>query len=295
MNDAAAALGALLVAGAAAAFAHRRLGARSTVSIRSALFVAWGVVAWSATSPSPGTPIDRPITLALSFLAIALVDARAGVMASLASMAFVAAIDALLLAPRGTRVHCAVGTAVVLAVGYALHRAMLNARFPKVRTLVHAITFGSTIGLIFPLFVLKATGRSLSSIDFDVARSTIASAIVLVAIVLGVAAAAAIVASGGTPDPLDPPPRLVTVGPYARVRHPLQIAEVLVVVAAAVAFGDRWVTLYAALFSLVLVGPMRILEEAALARRYGDAADDYRRRVPAFLPRRARLRTLLRG
>lgn len=87
----------------------------------------------------------------------------------------------------------------------------------------------------------------------------------------------------GTPDPWDPPERLVTTGLYARLRHPMQLAHVLLVWAAALAIGSLATLAYAAIFTAVLMGPMRIAEERMLAKRYGEAFHQYRARVRAYL------------
>jgi hypothetical protein len=57
----------------------------------------------------------------------------------------------------------------------------------------------------------------------------------------------------------------------------------MVLAAAALAFWQPWVFVYAATAILALVGPWRLLEEAMLERRFGEDALRYRRAVPAFL------------
>jgi protein-S-isoprenylcysteine O-methyltransferase Ste14 len=75
--------------------------------------------------------------------------------------------------------------------------------------------------------------------------------------------------AGGTPEPLDPPPRLVTTGIYAHFRHPIAWAEASFVIAALALRPSVWVGIYTLGFVIALFGPLRIREERALARRYG--------------------------
>jgi len=91
---------------------------------------------------------------------------------------------------------------------------------------------------------------------------------------------------GGTPAPTAPPQRLITSGPYAHVRNPIQMgASVycfgLVTVLSCLAVG------LAVLLILMGLGAAwhGLVEERELAERFGREYEDYRRRVPAFLPR----------
>lgn len=80
------------------------------------------------------------------------------------------------------------------------------------------------------------------------------------------------------------PEPLSTTGPHAYVRHPLYAAAFLLLWGRAVdplhLATAVWGTLY------LLIGAR--VEERRLVRLYGRAYEDYRRRVPAFLPRRGR-------
>jgi protein-S-isoprenylcysteine O-methyltransferase Ste14 len=80
--------------------------------------------------------------------------------------------------------------------------------------------------------------------------------------------------------------RLVTTGPHARVRHPIYGAHFLMLLGWTV--GSGLLVCYAMVgFSLVAGTIMITLEERELERRFGDQWREYRKRVPAFLPRRS--------
>lgn len=92
------------------------------------------------------------------------------------------------------------------------------------------------------------------------------------------------VAGEGTPDPRNPPKRLVEIGPYQFLRHPGYTGGVLVL--AGIALLRRSLILLALLpgFALWLRGHAAKEEEGLIAR-FGAAYEAYRQRVPAWLPR----------
>jgi protein-S-isoprenylcysteine O-methyltransferase Ste14 len=91
----------------------------------------------------------------------------------------------------------------------------------------------------------------------------------------------------GTPFPLDPTRRLVTVGPYAAVRNPQGIALVLLTCAEALVVDSaalRLLPLFAVFFLIGLAEPF---EDWEMRKRFGTSYDTYRARVPRWLPKRA--------
>lgn len=78
--------------------------------------------------------------------------------------------------------------------------------------------------------------------------------------------------------------RLVTTGPFARVRHPVYSAHFLMLLGWTV--GSGLLLCYAMVgFALVAGTLMITLEEHELEDRFGEPFREYKRRVPAFLPR----------
>lgn len=81
--------------------------------------------------------------------------------------------------------------------------------------------------------------------------------------------------------------RLVTTGLHARIRHPIYLAHFLMFTGWTV--GSGLLVCYAMLgFALAAGTVMITLEERELERRFGDQFREYKRRVPAFVPRRSR-------
>jgi protein-S-isoprenylcysteine O-methyltransferase Ste14 len=78
--------------------------------------------------------------------------------------------------------------------------------------------------------------------------------------------------------------RLVTSGVHARVRHPFYLAHWLMLTAWTVGGGTvALVSLWC--FALATGSAMIWTEDRELERRFGDEYRDYKRRVPAVLPR----------
>jgi protein-S-isoprenylcysteine O-methyltransferase Ste14 len=90
----------------------------------------------------------------------------------------------------------------------------------------------------------------------------------------------------GTPAPVAPPERLVVGGAYRHVRNPMYLAVGAVIAGQALLLARPVLLLYAALFGVAVVAFVRGYEEPALARRFGERYDEYRRAVPGWLPRR---------
>ncbi len=78
--------------------------------------------------------------------------------------------------------------------------------------------------------------------------------------------------------------RLLSDGIYARVRHPRYLEMLLGV--AGWAFVSNYLAAYAVtVYTMVMLALLIPLEERELVQRFGPAYEDYRRRVPALLPR----------
>jgi protein-S-isoprenylcysteine O-methyltransferase Ste14 len=77
--------------------------------------------------------------------------------------------------------------------------------------------------------------------------------------------------------------QLVTDGPFAIVRHPMYSGLVLAALGALLIYST-WTTLLFVCFAPLTCFRARH-EEAALAAEFGENWREYRRRVPAFLPR----------
>ncbi len=90
----------------------------------------------------------------------------------------------------------------------------------------------------------------------------------------------------GTPAPIAPTEHLVVGGAYRHVRNPMYLAVAALIFGQALLLGQTVLLLYGAAFCVVVAVFVHGYEEPALTRQFGTEYDDYRRAVPAWLPRR---------
>lgn len=90
---------------------------------------------------------------------------------------------------------------------------------------------------------------------------------------------------GGTPSPAFPPQRLVTTGPYAWVRNPMNWGELLVFLGLAGWFGSALLAAYAALGWVAFHTFIVKWEEPRLIRTFGADYTQYRDTVPRWRPK----------
>ena len=90
----------------------------------------------------------------------------------------------------------------------------------------------------------------------------------------------------GTPVPFNPPPKLVTSGPYAHVRNPMLTGVFVLLFGLGVLLRSiSLVSIFTPLFILFNVWELKAVEERELERRLGKDYVEYRKRVPMFIPR----------
>lgn len=89
----------------------------------------------------------------------------------------------------------------------------------------------------------------------------------------------------GTPAPIDAPKVLVVKGLYRRVRNPVYIGVLLVVLGWWLYFGSLALLIYAAGLALAFHLFVILVEEPSLRRQFGDSYEHYCRTVHRWLPR----------
>jgi len=89
----------------------------------------------------------------------------------------------------------------------------------------------------------------------------------------------------GTPAPIAPPTKLVVTGFYRRVRNPIYVALLILVLGEALLFADERVALWAVLFWLGTFGFVLVYEEPALTEQFGEEYRTYCQNVPRWVPR----------
>lgn len=152
------------------------------------------------------------------------------------------------------------------------------------RTLLAALWFACAFFVLLPGCVLWLAGASLVPPP-GVSR-------LLGALVIAAAQLASLpliidfVRCGrGTHAPFDPPRRFVTTGPYRRVRNPMYLLYVVVMLGEAILYRSWPLLVYTAGFWLLAHVYVVGVEEKGLRRRFGAEYDAYCRRVGRWLPR----------
>lgn len=89
----------------------------------------------------------------------------------------------------------------------------------------------------------------------------------------------------GTPVPFNPPPQLVTTGPYAYVRNPMLTGIFALLFGFGALFGSvSLLVVFTPLFILINVWELKVIEEPELVKRLGEDYIEYRKRTPMFFP-----------
>lgn len=153
-----------------------------------------------------------------------------------------------------------------------------------VRTLIFVLLAPGAVLVLIPIRILDASGdRSDAGLGW-------LGVLGWAAVALGVALLAwcwvgFMVEGRDTPAPYDPPRQLVTGRIYRRVRNPMYVGLVLALLGESAVFRSTALLLYAGVVWLCCHLFVVLYEEPALRRRFGAAYDDYRGRVPRWLPR----------
>ena len=90
----------------------------------------------------------------------------------------------------------------------------------------------------------------------------------------------------GTPVRFNPPPKLVTTGPYTYVRNPQSITWFIIFIGLGILFQSiSLVFIFTPLLILVDVLIIGKMEEQKLEKRFGEKFIEYKKRVPKYIPR----------
>ncbi|WP_106401545.1 methyltransferase family protein [Actinocorallia populi] len=170
----------------------------------------------------------------------------------------------------------AVAVAAALLPGLLLARWTFEGRRLMARVVLQA-ALATGLMVVLPVALSRVPGRP------EWALGTVAQLMLVPAAIATAAVGEFARSGGGTPLPYDPPVRLVTTGPYAYVRNPMQLGMTLVylllslldpvflyAVTAAVSYG---------------LGLAAWHEGAQLQEAHGRAWEHYRSRVRPWLPR----------
>ena len=90
----------------------------------------------------------------------------------------------------------------------------------------------------------------------------------------------------GTPVPFNPPPKLVTTGPYSYIRNPMLSGVFILMFGFGILFRSiSLVFIFTPLFILSNFLELKTIEESELEKRLGKDYSKYKKSVPMFFPR----------
>jgi len=167
-----------------------------------------------------------------------------------------------------------------------LHRAATGTK--KTRTLLTPI--GVTIfGVFTALFVIAALWvdrlLNLPGLLPNGARLPVSIPVMAIGIAVTGWSGFHFLKVKGTPVPFNPPPEVVTTGPYKYARNPMLTGVFLFLFGLGFAADSfSLVLVFTPLFILINVWELREIEEPELVKRFGDAYIEYQRRTPMFIP-----------
>ena len=174
-----------------------------------------------------------------------------------------------------------------------LHRAATGTRVTRtLLTPLGVVIFGALTAL-FVLAALRVDQLlNLRGLLPDAARLPTAIPVMALGIAITAWSGFHFLKVKGTPVPFNPPPEIVTTGPYRHARNPMLTGVFLFLLGLGFAVDSfSLVLFFTPLFILFNVWELKNIEEPELIRRFGDKYVDYRERTPMFIPRLKRLRS----
>jgi len=152
-------------------------------------------------------------------------------------------------------------------------------------TPIGAIIYGLLIlgFVVMALYVDKLTG--LSNILPKPVNIILSFPIFLLAIFLIGWSVQNFLSVKGTPVPFNPPPQLVTAGPYAYTRNPMLTGVFSLLFGFGVFFGSlSLIFVFTPLFIYINYWELKSIEEPELEKRLGEDYVKYRKNTPMFFP-----------
>jgi protein-S-isoprenylcysteine O-methyltransferase Ste14 len=154
------------------------------------------------------------------------------------------------------------------------------------RATLQVVAFAGLVLFVTPVIAItNSNGRWVHPLSRPLWQLSLFAHVLAVPTILGLSALQEFVTRGrGTPVPFDPPRRLVTTGPYAYVRNPMQIAGVGILVLLGVMLENLWVSAAGVLAHIYSAGLAGWDEDGDLRQRFGDDWMAYRSNVRAWIP-----------
>jgi protein-S-isoprenylcysteine O-methyltransferase Ste14 len=90
----------------------------------------------------------------------------------------------------------------------------------------------------------------------------------------------------GTPVPLNPPPFLITGGPYTYIRNPMLTGIFFILLSLGIFFRSvSLIFIFSPIFLVACALELKLLEEPELEKRLGQEYKEYKKITPMFMPK----------
>jgi protein-S-isoprenylcysteine O-methyltransferase Ste14 len=151
----------------------------------------------------------------------------------------------------------------------------------KRRQLRAIVLLPGTVTILVPALIVWLGGADLEALTVVVGAVLIGCGLALV----GWTVALFVHEGRGTLAPWDPTSKLVVRGPYRHVRNPMITGVGTILAGEALLFRSWGIATELVVFALVNAVYFPLVEEPGLQQRFGAEYEEYRARVPRWLPR----------
>ena len=152
---------------------------------------------------------------------------------------------------------------------------------PLLKTLLFTIVVPGTVAAYIPSLILGGFSKPQSGLV-----SWLGGAMIAVGALIYFRCAWEFAVRGlGTPAPIAPTQYLVTTALHRYVRNPIYLGVALAIVGQGVLYRNLHVVEYAGIMLLTAHTFVVLYEEPTLHRQFGDSYDEYRIRVPRWIPK----------
>jgi protein-S-isoprenylcysteine O-methyltransferase Ste14 len=151
------------------------------------------------------------------------------------------------------------------------------------KNLVFTVVIPGTFGVYIPMAIARGTGARASGVGLFWLLGF--GLLILGSLIYLICVMEFAVRGRGTPAPIDAPKRLVVTGLYQYVRNPMYVGVLSVVLGWTFLSKSPELLGYAALLALCFHAFIRLYEEPALRKLFGEEYERYTATVGRWLPR----------
>lgn len=149
-----------------------------------------------------------------------------------------------------------------------------------------AVFFLVAPGVVVGLIPWLVSGWSLGGFTpWWAPAQVLGGVLICVGLFVLVSAFVRFVRARGTPAPVAPTEHLVVDGFNRYVRNPMYVAILAALTGQALVFASAGLVIYTVIVAAAFIAFVHVYEEPSLRRQFGAEYDNYRRNVPAWLPR----------